>query len=336
MLGKAFRPWGHLSWILDRTRNSRWCLLGCLSTEERCLGAWHIIKSRKQDGESLFFQIEDPPSKFTAKIRDKLASRKEDYKKLGGNIKYIEDHQLFEKYDIFIQRAKSFIASSNGNIIIDLSSLPKRYFFPIVKIILKSPDVRNFIATYTIPRTYSSDALAEDHEKGRYLPLFAPQQYPDRKIQVIIVGVGFVQLGISDLLESFRSDAKIKLLFPFPPGPPSFQRTWGFLRNIDQYIDKEERNCRPVFVDVKDASDSFDYICSATDNGNIYGILAPYGPKPMSLAMCIFAANTGIPVYYSQPKVYNPDYCIGVKDSNGVPETYAYCIRLEGRDYYSV
>jgi hypothetical protein len=55
----------------------------------------------------------------------------------------------------------------------------------------------------------------------------------------------------------------------------------------------------------------------------------------MSIAMCLYANLTDSPVYYSQPKVYHPEYSIGVQVRDGEAEIYAYCIRLSGRDLYS-
>ena len=58
--------------------------------------------------------------------------------------------------------------------------------------------------------------------------------------------------------------------------------------------------------------------------------------KPMSVAMCIFAALTDSQVFYTQPTVYHPDYSFDIASRDGHPEIYTYCIRLEGRDLFSV
>ena len=66
-------------------------------------------------------------------------------------------------------------------------------------------------------------------------------------------------------------------------------------------------------------------------------VFAPYGTKSMSLAMCLYACShpENTDVCYTQPKSYNPQYSTGISMVNGVPDTFAYCIRLDGKDFYS-
>jgi len=82
-------------------------------------------------------------------------------------------------------------------------------------------------------------------------------------------------------------------------------------------------------VHALDTSDAFDRICDITDNGKYTSVLAPYGPKPISLAIALFAIETGAPVYYTQPNYYSPDYSTGIK------ETYAYWIKKDGINLYT-
>jgi hypothetical protein len=124
----------------------------------------------------------------------------------------------------------------------------------------------------------------------------------------------------------------IKLLFPFPVGPAEYQNSWRFVRNM-QIPDSAKE---PLRISGSDISDVFDRIRSETANGQKTAMFAPYGPKPVSLAMCIYAYLTGSTVSYSQPTVYNPNYSAGIKVKDGNPETYAYVLRIDGRDFFSV
>lgn len=65
-------------------------------------------------------------------------------------------------------------------------------------------------------------------------------------------------------------------------------------------------------------------------------LLAPYGPKPMSVGMAIYATMTESPVYYTQPKIYHPDYSAGISILNGRPEIYTYCLKLGGRNLFQI
>jgi len=139
---------------------------------------------------------------------------------------------------------------------------------------------------------------------------------------------------LPDQIEHGSPRMDVKLLFPFPNAPESYQLTRQFLRSVEQ-------NLRGAATQVKhvngmDVSDSFDHICSLSEGGGKQVLFAPYGPKPTSLAMCIYATLRDSPVFYTQPRVYNPDYTHGVKSRNGESQIYAYCLRLDGHDFYSV
>ncbi|HVM62830.1 MAG TPA: hypothetical protein VMV72_18360 [Verrucomicrobiae bacterium] len=52
--------------------------------------------------------------------------------------------------------------------------------------------------------------------------------------------------------------------------------------------------------------------------------LAPFGPKPHTLAMALFAIHRDAGMYYTQPKSYNPNY------SSGFGRTWAYVVKWDG------
>jgi hypothetical protein len=336
MLGKHFRPWGNLSWALNKIHNNKWDVFGCLSTEDRCLGVFEVLNANKMLGNYKFLRINDPSSIYSQRSEELIKERTDDYISKGGDSTKIEQHELFEKIDSLKIGVDSFLGHSSGNIILDVSSLPKRFFFPILRLLLNSRDkVKNLIATYAVPERYHDGPLAEDPEPWAHIPLFGPGGYPDQEFEVLIVGVGFLPFGLPELLKSEYRNLSVKLFFPFPPGPPTYQRTWNFVREIakDFPIDNEML----MRVDTYNVSDAFDYICSITTGNSKKAIMAPYGPKTISIAMCIYATLASAPVYYMQPKIYNPEYSSGIKkNTQGDPEIYAYCLRLDGQDYYKV
>ena len=225
------------------------------------------------------------------------------------------------------------IKSCLFQIIIDISSLPKRFFFPIIRRCLQSDKVTDLLVTYTIPAKYSQGPLAEDPDDVLPLPLFDDQDPKKSPPQFAFIGIGFLTLRLIELLKDYPNTS-VKLFFPFPPGPPNFQRNQRILNEIMQAIETPRPNI--IRVNAYDTSESFDYICKITTKGQKKAIMAPYGPKPISMAMCIYAALTDSAVYYSQPRVYNPEYCQGIKCINGKAEIYTYCLRLNGNNFYSI
>lgn len=306
-------------------------MLGCLSCEERCLATYQYMSANRFLTLQRLFLIEDPESVYSALSRTKLTSRSEEYVRGGGCKNDIENHPLFERIELLVNSANAFITMGHENIVLDVTSFPKRFFLPILRLLMQAESVKSLIVTYTVAEQYAIDSLAEDPEPWRHLPLFAPP-FPEPKARVLIIGLGFETLGLPDLVEHDFHDVDTRLLFPFPPGPPAFQRTWEFVRRLEAGVLKHSHE--PMRVAALDTSDIFDHILSVTDEGRKYAVLAPFGPKPMSVAMGIYATLTQCPVYYTQPRVYNPNYSVGIKRCSGGPEIYGYCVKLQGKDFY--
>ena len=97
-----------------------------------------------------------------------------------------------------------------------------------------------------------------------------------------------------------------------------------------------------VHINMYDCPQVFDALCNMTNDGLETAALAPYGPKTVSLAMCLFAlaveaaGRPGVPVYYMQPLRYALDYTTGIRMRGKSPDITGYCLRLGGRDLYTI
>ena len=332
MLRNAFRPWGLLPWVLGRLDDHHWSVIANLSTEDRCLAAWRTLKERDRVGDVRFIEIRDSAQQYRNETEEKLRLRRQEHIDAGGNADDIEAHRLLESDDSIVTTARTFAISAGENVMVDISTFPKKFFFPIVKVLLGAAGsgIKNLIATYTRADRYPHSKLAEDICKPPYLhPMFAPP-FPEPKEKVQIVGIGFEPLGLPEFLKG----QEFELLMPIPWASRGMQRTWDFVRKLEPYVREPKR----VYAD--NVAEIFDHILSLTNRGQRYAVFSPYGPKTMSLAMCLYAvsefsASNRPAVYYSQPTVYNPDYSLGVKRTPvGDPVTYAYCLRLDGVDLY--
>jgi len=329
-----YRPWGLLPWLLTRGPNVKWSILACLSAEERCLATWHTVSRLDSLNSTRLTRIDNPPSRFTKRMRQKLSVRKAQFLSQGGDESAIHDYFLFARVGEIMDMVENFIESSGPDMIVDITCFPKRFFFPIIKLLLRENErVRNLIVTYAIPNSYPTDPLAENFLEWRSLPLFGGTAI-NFQPEILVINVGYLAMGLPDEIEHIGGDVSVKLIFPFPAGPQSFQKTWNFVRII-------EKNLRPYSmdlwnVDANDMADAFDHLMAITEKGHRPAVLAPYGPKPISLAMCIFAGLTSSPVFYTQPRTYNPDYSVGVREVDGFPEVYGYYLRLNGQNLYSI
>ena len=177
---------------------------------------------------------------------------------------------------------------------------------------------------------YGGDPLAEDSNPA-----------------TLIIGVGYQPLQIIEILSHTRFGAdRVKLLFPFPSIPPGFVENWKFVSRIKKGWSELRKSELPadaiIRVPTHDASIAFDQLIAHTNEGRALSVvLAPFGPKPISLAMCLLGIarrKEGIPteIGYTQPRIYHPDYSSGVDTRNGIPAVTAYCLRLGGRDLFSL
>jgi hypothetical protein len=326
MLGDNFRPSGDLSWILSKIPIEKWDIIGCISFEARFKGALKQLAESDKVGKVLYFKIIDPSSKNSKLGDDKIAENLAEFLSFSRSVNEVKDFGLLEATNKIVDEIRSFVIGSSKNIILDISTFPKRFFFPILKILLQNP-IKNLLVTYSTPDSYCKEELSFNPEPWANLPLFGNIKYPEPPIDLAIVGVGFMPFGLPRLLVGKYSATPVKFLFPFPPGPPNYQRTWEFMRKIEKSFNLKETD-KIIKLDSNNLSDAYDYIFHESDKGKKVVIFAPYGPKPISLAMCLFAIKYNSAVYYTQPHDYNPNY------SSGLKNTFCYSIILNSQLLY--
>ncbi len=234
---------------------------------------------------------------------------------------------------------------NGSDILLDITSFPKRWFFPLTQMLINDTRVRNLVAVYTQGDNYA-ESIAENPEMLRTLPGF-PSSDERRKHDHAFIGVGFHDLGMLKLLGDDRV-TRLNLLFPFPPGPPGNQKNWKFVEQITRKIGSELSSDDPSdpldlhFLPALDTAQSFSAMCNITQNGQQTSIMAPYGPKPVSLAMCLFAIAcddlnlADVPVYYSQPQRYAIDYTEKASSTDGNLHAWGYALKLNGGSLYTL
>jgi hypothetical protein len=218
--------------------------------------------------------------------------------------------------------------------LLDVSALPKRFFFPFIKLLLReTARVRNLVVTYTSPKGHTTEKLAENPDDWDHLPLFSGS-YAHSKPEMMIINVGFEGLGLQQQVDYGEAGLPVKLLLPFPASPQAFKRSWELVRRLQK--NRLADHFQTYLTDATDVSDAFDRLVSLTDHGRLRAVLAPFGPKPISVSMCIFATLTESQVFYTQPKVYHPNYSYGIGQVAGSPSVWAHCLRLDSREYYQL
>jgi len=208
----------------------------------------------------------------------------------------------------------------DSDVVLDISCLPKRFFFLMVKLVLGMRRIETLIVTYTQAQGagYTYDQLAGDPEDVKAIPGFVPVE---DEPEMLVVGLGFEPLGLAQLIGEYRDrERDIRVLLPFPPGQPYSRRIWRSLHSLG--LDGRNQIHR---VSAMDSFESCSAIGSIAEGQNTAPALAPYGPKPVSLGMCLYAIREMSPVFYTQPRFYHPEYTVGVG------ECWAYCLKMNGR-----
>jgi hypothetical protein len=343
MINGKLRPWGKPQWLfgMPSIKNEKWFLIGSLSTQDRCLSLLGHRSNSFNLAHVAFLEILDEQSKFSEKSKLRRdASRALFEAMIDSAQREVHQFSLFEPLKKLKTLIDSWVKSSHAkNVILDVSALPEKFFFPIVRWLLESAAVKNIVITYMLPEQYTHEDLAYDALDAAQLQSFTyAGSQPEPSIQSVIVGVGFLPFSLPEWLKKTYPNTKqaiVSLIFPFPSTPSNVHKCWEFVRRIETSVNLADDSQIPR-VDANDLSACFDRIQTITNFGKTPTVFAPFGPKAHSVAMCLQAINMGAEVYYTQPSFYHPEYSTGIKMDGFVPAGYAYAIRLNGCDLYSL
>lgn len=333
-----FRPWGELEWALGLTAPRRWRFFGCVAAEERSISALTTLHRMDllESIEMLRIRDTEPtdPVAENEKVKERLAL-------CAAAGCHVQPSQVDLEAPLHNEEWKQkFAFTSETSFCLDISSLPKRFFFRAIKAALTSPDVRDFLILYSKPRSYPQGALSGNPKDWATIPGFGCEDPDYQRVAAsrLIVGAGFAVDGLHDHLEGRSGGITVDVLIPFPAEPwRSVRRSWESARAIEEALgsdpDAGRSEVKPSFhqVGALDTSTGFEKLLTLTQNGKVPATLGPLGPKPLSVAMCLLASQTNRhPVYYAQPKSYALDY------SAGFETTYAYWIKHQGVNLYAI
>lgn len=334
------RPWGSASWLFRQAafRDLSWFVIGNISTQDRCLSIFKHCGSLLSLNACACLEIVDCVSKFTEECsRRRDATRAMWEHLVPPSKRELHAFGLTDPIKPVQKLAEGWMGRPQAkNVILDVSAMPERYFFPLLRWLLDSQAIDNLIVTYMLPEKYTSNELAYDAGDWAQLPTFIGNDDDNDGIDRVIVGVGFVPFSLPEWLKKTyldRNRAEVFLLFPFPSAPANIRRAWEFVRQIEVSLPLKDED-RIVRVAANDLSGCYDRIQLLTKKGARRAVFAPYGPKPHSVAMCLHALRTESEVFYTQPTHHDPEYSTGILMQDGLPAGFAYAIRLNGRNLY--
>lgn len=221
----SYRPWGNLRWLMPKLAYvSEWTFCGCISPEERSLGAFIELRNGKIPLTCFFTIVRDPESILSPEINSRIDELKLSAKHYDNSIEFEEFDLLYQDHSLVYNYISNIIDRSNKNIILDISCFPKRFFFPFIKLLMSSKEIENLIITSTIPEKYKRGRLAEDYSQWDTLPFFGDLN-ENKKKDIVLFGVGHTPMASIEPIQDICASSRLQLLFPFPGHPQSFMHT---------------------------------------------------------------------------------------------------------------
>lgn len=285
---------------------------------------------RGPGADTHMIRVVDPPSTFpdfSRRIAEKIARNRDVLRQAGVPTHEVAADLLASEDSLLgIARELETHARPEGVWVLDVSSMPKRFFCFLMKRIAAHPRIRNAVLTYTsVPATaYTMERLATNPLQCDHLPGFASGL--DR-VSGVAVSVGFEPLRFESLLDKFAHEVdpdSIRYIVPFPP--TGTLRVYRTLMHVTR-AKASGASGRIEVVSAFDAEHVHRLVSSWHDELGTLA-LAPFGPKPHSIGLALAAIEHRLGLYYSQPRVYHPDYC------TGPGQTIAYVVKWEGMNCY--
>lgn len=334
----AYRPIGPLRWMLKKLPLCRkWDVIGSVSAEARGVTVFSELSQLNKLRSGIRLRIADEQSPYEVGTRAAWANQERDFNATIPTSVPIRDENLFSGISELTALVDEIEASHKANVILDISAIPKRFFFFILRSLIESPSVMNLLVTYTTPERYGSK-LYDTAGGWEPLPGFGMVR-ADKTNPLLIIAVGYHHLNLQEVIHD-SEPRKVLLLMPFPSKPPGSISNWEFVRYVDDQVKLNPNNI--IRVHTHSASLAFEHLTGKCKTHSDEIILAPFGPKPISLAMALFAIarekkRLPLTVGYTQPRAYSHEYSFGVEiGHDGLPVVHTYGVKLNGKNLYEL
>ena len=334
---RPFRVWNLMENVVKGDDVGTWAFLGCVSMEPRCTSALLLARRHLRLSRLLMFKISDSSdSRFFSSSQRLTRLNYEELKRHGVPTHAFREHGLLDSFGGIQDDIDDFLDGCQAeNLVFDITCMPKKLFFFVVKRAMQwGGKFQNILSTYSEPEGYSDGPLAENPQEWSTLPGFdGPRRLPDGRR--LVIAMGFEPLGLPDLVvQGEFAGVEPHLLFPFPTPPDRIRKNWEFAKDL---YPNPPSGIMIRHVDGLNVPDVFDVLSDIGNDGETQMTLAPYGPKPISLAMALYASRhdsgrNATAVYYTQPTAYNPDYSFGTRTIDQKLAVHCYAIKRLG-DY---
>jgi hypothetical protein len=284
-------PWGPLDVIAAGfVSRHAFTILGCLSFEERSLRVPTIrCFAEEQLQSTLMVRVIAAPDAFPDNAAELEQRTNLHQETLARSVEFrqFDVPLLADEDDILEVYAGLAALIHTETVVLDQTCFPKRFFCFFLKQLMRTEAVRNIVVTYTNAGSggYTPGHLSHDSMTSDHLPGFAPLL---SKANVLAIGVGYEPLNLAEVVELYGRKQRPKLLFSFPANGVSTRRQWNTVRQI---VDGDASAINLSDIEVVAAWDAeLAYRKLLKWHSDSQGLtLAPFGAKPHTLAMTLFA-----------------------------------------------
>jgi hypothetical protein len=219
--------------------------------------------------------------------------------------------------------------AAGSTMVVDITTMPRLCFFPLIAAALAAPTIRNLVAVYSEPKSYGKGELESEPLAAMPVPPF--DRFPttgtskQRISWLPILGFGphFATTIYESLVDSCDLGGRVYPLVGFPAYQPQFfERVFNdSARHVIQEAKQHSARVRDQFryAAANDPFETRDTILHLMEAGSAgdHWVGSPMGPKPMALGMLLAAVQSQMTVMISPAKTYDPDYSTGHGPSHG-------------------
>lgn len=327
---EQLRPTSRLSQVLASFRDTAWDVIGALGTEQRSLFVPEcmLLPEVKCRSVRLLEVVDEHDSPFALSAAERRALHWRRF--ADSSVVSRHPSPLLARASAIQRHIRSILVSCHRALLVDVSGLPKRYFFPLLREVVAETDFRDIVVSYTPAAHYGKpgEQLSIDPGEFAALPTFGSEEdtsNPER----VVVAAGLQFLGLLQILgTSAVQRVKIDTIIPFPTPNDQLRGVRDFvnaLTSTNKHNRPRQKAISPIGM-----WEAYRFLTGIQERRTW---LLPFGPKPISVAMALAAIRHDWPVWYTQPRAYRPDYSYGVSSSPS-PVSWAWVLRSRGEDFF--
>ena len=127
---RYYRPTGPLRWMIGKfSEIAAWDVIGTIAAEDRSTAVLGEINNLQKLGEARLVQVIDEDSEFLKQCLEASQNNRENVQAMLGEEFGVFEMDLMAEFDELNELMASLSNGISPNVILDITSFPKRFFF---------------------------------------------------------------------------------------------------------------------------------------------------------------------------------------------------------------